>query len=134
MGSQLTVAVVASGPIRRKRLTPEGLLALGFDSGNTITSPGVMLVVYAPSREASISFFGLGSRSVTVVAATGVGFGEAVKRLEDDWAHRRPSAAAGQGSEMVRTVPCPGLEATSNVPPRSSMRSRMFCTPAPLGV
>ena len=45
------------------------LVVLESDSEKTITSPSVMLVTYAPSRYPSISFDGLGSRSIRVVAA-----------------------------------------------------------------
>ena len=61
------------------------LLALEFDSENTITSPSVMLVISAPSKYPSISLVGLGSSSITVVAATNVGFNEAVSDRRITW-------------------------------------------------
>ena len=61
------------------------LVALESDSENTITTPSVMLVIRAPSKYPSISFDGLGSSSITVVAATNVGFNEAVSDRRITW-------------------------------------------------
>ena len=48
--------------------------ALVLLSVKTITRPSGMLIVKAPSRYPSISRFGCGSSSITVVAAISVGF------------------------------------------------------------
>src|SRR3954451_16202558 len=77
-------------------------VALEFDSEKTITSPSAMLVMYAPSRYPSMSFFGPGSRSITVVAATSVGFSDAVRerritsRIDAPRARGIPVGADGQ--------------------------------------
>jgi hypothetical protein len=54
------------------------LVVLEFDSVKTLTSPNVMLVMAVPSTQPIVSFAGRSSRSITVAAATSVGFNEAL--------------------------------------------------------
>src|SRR5437879_2525550 len=57
-------------------------------SENTITSPSVMLVVYAPSRYPTISRFGFGSNSMTVTAASSDGLNiasSASRKMSSSW-------------------------------------------------
>src|SRR2546421_12382622 len=81
------------------------LVALELDSAKTITRPSVMLVMYAPSRYPSISFVGLSSSSITVVAAISVGFNDAVSDRRVTWliaVHRPPPARAARWSGRCR--------------------------------
>ena len=84
-------------------------VVLEFDRENTITSPSVTLVIYAPSRYPSINLAGLSSSSITVVAATSVGVSEAVSDKRTAWpagvdprreVRCRPVVSAGRGVSL----------------------------------
>ena len=85
------------------------LAAAESDRENTMIRPTVMLVRYAPTRYPPISRTGRSSSNITVVAATSVGFSEAVSesRMTSDMGDRgdhRRRAASGAHPNRVMTA------------------------------